>query len=520
MKKRLVILLTLSLLFSFNTTFWAKIEKNPITIQVVEKNQTKELTRWEALTFYWNYFKEIPESYKYISLNFKWVTKDTDLYKALQKLIYLDLLENTKINIYSDKKVNALTFYKLWEKILWTPFINLEETNSLKKRNAIEPDMRRVINSMRKVEEKTEIDDFKIDWSSKELDMKQAIFIDAYNTILESHYDRNTIDEVKLWDSAISWVAKWANDKYTAYFPPVENKNFQEGLNWEYEWIWSYVDMENPWVVKIVSPISWSPSQKAWLKWWDIVTKVDWKEITIKNSLQEVVSWIKWPAWTNVVLTIIRDKKELEITVVREKIIIKDIEFELINDKTFVISVKSFWETVSAHFELALNELKKHNNVNKVIIDLRNNWWWYLEEVSDILSHFVPEWEITAYVEYLSWDKEYKSRWYDLIDFSKYKIILLQNSWTASASEIMIWTIKDYYPSSQTIGETTYWKWSVQTIKSYTDWSSLKYTIAKWFTWKSRTWIDWVGIKPDIELEQDLKNINNDNVLNKAINIR
>ena len=122
-------------------------------------------------------------------------------------------------------------------------------------------------------------------------------------------------------------------------------------------------------------------------------------------------------------------------------------------------------------------------------------------------------------VKYQNHNKWYYSDWNNGLDLSKYKLVLLENSWTASASEIMIWTIKDYIPESIVIWEKSYWKWSVQTIKSYKDGSSLKYTIAKWFTWKSETWIDWVWISPDIELEFDLdkfKKYNIDNQLEKA----
>jgi carboxyl-terminal processing protease len=89
----------------------------------------------------------------------------------------------------------------------------------------------------------------------------------------------------------------------------------------------------------------------------------------------------------------------------------------------------------------------------------------------------------------------------------------------------MIGTIKDYFPKTIIIGETSYWKGSVQTIKTYKDGSSLKYTIAKWFTWKTETWIDWIGITPDIEMKDDSKNSfikNNklDKVLEKAKSIK
>lgn len=47
-----------------------------------------------------------------------------------------------------------------------------------------------------------------------------------------------------------------------------------------------------------------------------------------------------------------------------------------------------------------------------------------------------------------------------------------------------------------------------------------KYTIAKWFTWKTQTWIDWIWLAPDIELELNIeafKYNGKDNQLDKAI---
>jgi carboxyl-terminal processing protease len=306
-----------------------------------------------------------------------------------------------------------------------------------------------------------------------------------------------------LINSAIDWLTKWTDDKFTTYFPPTEKNNFDADLNGKYEWIWAYVDMEIPWEFKIISAISWTPAELAWLKWWDIVTFVDSKEITKENTLQEVVSWIKWPAGTKVKLTVKRWEETLVIEIARAKIVIKEVEYKIVNNKIFYIQIKTFWDTVKEEFEVALNSMKENNNITTLILDLRNNPGWYLDQVTDMLWFFVPEGNPTAVIKYKDYKTTATSRWYTLIDFSKYKIIILQNSWTASASEIMIWTIKDYYPEATLIWEKTYWKWSVQTIKPYDDWSALKYTIAKWFTWKTETWIDLVWIKPDIEEKID-----------------
>ncbi len=60
-------------------------------------------------------------------------------------------------------------------------------------------------------------------------------------------------------------------------------------------------------------------------------------------------------------------------------------------------------------------------------------------------------------------------------------------------------------------------------MKQYKDGSLLKYTIARWYTGRSETSIDWVGLTPDILLEFDSEQYwkyERDNQLNKAINLR
>lgn len=498
--------------------FWT-YTTNAFSVKIVDPDEYK-IDRWEVFDFYaWFINWLIPESYKYIKLNFKDVDEKSELYWSLQKLVYLNLIKNSSTNIGEHKKISAYNFYKLSEVIFDIKIIKESEIEELKKTetNINHLDNVKAIINGKKLEFSNEYNK-----SKNNIELKKEIFWDVYSTITNEHYDKNTFNEEELINSAIAWLVEWTKDKHTVYFPPTETKDFYESLNWEYEWIWAYVDMETPWVFKIVTPIKDSPSQKAWLKWWDRVLKVNWVEITKENSLKEVVSWIKWPKWTSVILTIQREEKTFEVTVLRDKIIINDIEYELIWNNTFYIEIKSFWDHVGTDFDKAMNDLAQRKWIDKIIIDLRNNWGWYLSQVTDMLSYFVKVDEVTAQVKYIDSTLNYYSKWINLIDFSKYKIVILENSGTASASEIMIWTIKDYYPNTIIIWEKSYWKWSVQTIKSYWDWSTFKYTVAKWFTWKTLTWIDWVWIIPTIELEFDLDSYNmynKDNQLEKAIGI-
>ena len=86
----------------------------------------------------------------------------------------------------------------------------------------------------------------------------------------------------------------------------------------------------------------------------------------------------------------------------------------------------------------------------------------------------------------------------------------------------MIGTLKDYFTDIVVLWETSYGKWSVQTIKAYPDGSSLKFTIAKWFTGKTQIGIDGIWIKPDIEIKLDEEKYKKgiDNQLEKALEIK
>ena len=518
-KKNIIIssIIIFSSLTSFCNAF--SFENTNIKITTISNEQIEtKITKEDIFNFYASFFdSKIKDSYKYIKLNFKDIKKWTNLEKSLQKLVYLGLIENPNLALKSNETIDAWSFYKISEKILDISIDNSISKNEFKNRDVNLDDLKIIKNIFNKK-------DISINqWlTNTELQTKIAIMQDVYNTIKNQHYLKDSINEWDLIDWAIEWIASWTKDKHTVYFPPIDSENFQDWLAWEYEWIWAYVDMEKPWFLRINSPIPWSPSEKAGLKWWDIVTKVDGKEITENNSLTEVVSWIKWPAWSITVLTINRDWEILEIEVKREKIVITDVDSEKLDYSTYYIKIKSFWEHVSREFKKSLEEIKSDKNIKKIILDLRNNWGWYLEEVAEMLSYVIEKDQNTAVVKYLDNDKIFISKWYNLLDLNNYKIVVLQNSGTASASEILIGTLRDYFPNITIVWEKSYWKWSVQVMKNYVDGSLLKYTIAKWYTWKTQTWIDWKWIIPNIELELDIEKYsenNYDNQLEKAKSI-
>lgn len=522
MKIKILLSILISIVFTLSNVN-AEENQNLPEEEIITTESTAEdiadeikVTNKYLLIYFSDFFTNTPESYKYINLNYNNIDEWSALEHALKVLVYHDKIDNLNVSIKNDNIPNAYTFYKAASKILDFEFTLKKD--ELVARNIKQMDLD-YVTKIFNVRLSKEIHDNNSTIWNEYLWEKEEIFNDVYKTLTNSHYDKENIstDDLIYW--AIEWLAEWTWDKHTVFFPPVESADFTESLNWEFQWIWAYVEMTSPWVVTITSPISGWPAEEAWIQGWDIIIKADDNIVTEQNSLEEVVSWIKWEEWSTVTLTISRKWKEKVIEVVRWTIVVKNIEHERLKTSTYYIKLKTFWAWISWEFKEALEEINRHPSIKKIIIDLRNNGGWFLSEVTEMLSYVVPEWEPTAVIKYQWFNKIYRSAGYDLIDLSKYEIVVLQNSWTASASEIMIWTMSDYLDITK-IGEKSYWKGSVQTIKNYDDGSSFKYTIAKWFTWKTETGIDWIWINPDIELEYDIekyKETGEDNQLNEAI---
>jgi len=452
--------------------------------------------------------KDIPESYQYIDLKFNDISEWSKLEIALQKLVYLNLIKNVEVSVQPSVAVNLYTFELLAKKILWLEISGSGTMSSKKQQYLLEKDLKSLENSLTStpIEWKVSVTETPKNSSNSVLWDKEAIFNDVYSTLKNWFYDRSSLEDEALVNGAIKWLASWAWDIYTSYFPSVESTDFFSWLNGEFEWIGAYVEMNEPGILLIVSPVVDSPAEKAGIKAWDIVTQVDGKKVTPNNTLGEVVSWIKGPSGTTTTITILRWKEGLvkTFTVKREKITINNVDYRKQNSDTFYIQIKTFGDNVEREFNKAAENIWNDTSIKNIIIDVRNNPGGYLDEASLILSYFVPKWEPTAIVSNGTKDTKYVSLWFEIIDASQYNIIILQNAGSASASEILVWTLKDYFPKTVIIWEKSFWKGSVQSLKTYQDGSTLKYTTAKWFTGKTRKWIDHVWISPDVNLEYDI----------------
>jgi len=346
-------------------------------------------------------------------------------------------------------------------------------------------------------------------WENLNQAWSLPLLTEVYSAIINEYYKAWDLSSSDLLYWAAEWMADSVWDKYTTFMRPTKSKNFNEGLDWSFQWIWAYVEKEKEWI-RIVTPINWSPAKKAGLKAGDLVIEIEWENV-IDLTLEEWIALIKWPEWTFVNIKIKRWNDYLDFRIKRAKVVIPSVQ-ERVEDWILIITVNQFWQKT---FEEIRDLIQENDKINSIIFDLRHNPWWYLSVAENTLSLFVESWEIIVQIKYPKYKATVKST-PDIKKIKGKKIVILIDEGSASASEIFAWTMQDYW-LAEIIWTTSYWKWTVQTIMEFVDGSQFKYTIANWMTWKWNP-VDWVWVIPDIEVENDVEKFW-DEILNKAKNV-
>lgn len=308
------------------------------------------------------------------------------------------------------------------------------------------------------------------------------------------------IDEQKILNETIKGYIKGLNDPYTEYMTKEEMEEFSQDVMGNFTGIGIYLtkDVEKNAVI-VISPIKDTPAHKAGILPGDIITKVDGVSYT-GEELTEASNKIKGEIGTSVKLEILRDGKTMEFEVNREHIKINHVESKVLENNIGYIEFNSFDEGCSKEFKEKLEELKG-KNITALVIDIRNNGGGLVTEALDI-ADFIVEKDATLLITTDKKGKEEitKAKNDPMINMP---VVLLTNSSSASASEILAGALKDNGKAT-IVGEKTYGKGVIQELLTLTDGSGLKITTNEYFT-PNRNKINKVGITPDIEVKLDEK---------------
>lgn len=305
-------------------------------------------------------------------------------------------------------------------------------------------------------------------------------------------------DQTKVW-GAIEGLASSYGDPYTVFFPPVESKSFEEEISGSFGGVGMEIAIVDG-SLTVVAPLKGTPAEAADVRAQDKIIMIGDKSAS-NMTTDEAIKLIRGEAGTPVKVTFTRKgvKDPIIKTLVRANIEIPTIDTELLPENVFVIHLYSFSAISPNLFRSALREFVESGS-DKLVLDLRNNPGGYLEAALDMASWFLPTGKIVVTEDFggNKDKKEYRSRGYDVFN-ENLKFAILVNEGSASASEILAGALREY-DEAILVGTKTFGKGSVQELLPVTGETSLKITVAHWYTPLGHS-ISESGLTPDIEIK-------------------
>lgn len=291
--------------------------------------------------------------------------------------------------------------------------------------------------------------------SSTSDDKALTDYIQSMIKMIRENY-KGEIDEKKLLEGAMKGMLS-SLDPYTSYFTAEESESFFGTISGSFSGIGVMIDKQKDYVV-IVKVFPDSPAEKAGFMIGDKIAKVGDKDL-FGATPEEVASIVRGPTGSSISISVIRENtsKMITLNATRAEIKISPVSYKIIKDIGY-IKLDMFSGTAFENMLVALNEFDK-KNIKKVVFDLRNNPGGLVDQAVSISQLFVPKGLITK-LDYKSEaipDQSYFSN----LEKTKYKLVVLMNKNSASASEIFAGAVQDT-KAGLLIGTNSYGKGVVQ----------------------------------------------------------
>jgi carboxyl-terminal processing protease len=270
-------------------------------------------------------------------------------------------------------------------------------------------------------------------------------------------------------------------DPYTTYIPEKDMDDFNFQSTGEYGGIGSLIRKQGDETI-IADPYSGFPAAKAGLRAGDVILEVGGRK-TDEMPITEVSSLLKGEPGSLLDLKIKRPYSEelLQFKIIRQRIVISNVAYSgMLDDQTGYIRLSNFTTNASNEVQAAFLELKKNDDFNKLVLDLRSNPGGLMIEAVRICNLFIDKGELIVSTKgkVKNWDGEYKTS-KTALD-TEIPIVILVNRASASAAEIVAGAMQDL-DRAVIIGQRTFGKGLVQATRPLKYNSQLKVTTAKYY---------------------------------------
>jgi len=332
-----------------------------------------------------------------------------------------------------------------------------------------------------------------------------AVIDQAYSLIKEnSVYGTN---ETALIEGAIRGMAGAIQDPYSTYYTEKEAALHKQSLAGQRVGIGIEITEKDGKFI-VVSPVKSSPAEKAGIRPYDEIVQVDDERLEGK-TIGQLMQMIQGEAGEKVNLVLYRPSTErhIKVSVKREEMNNKTVASKVLKVKDTdigYVSISMFGEKTAEEWVEATKKLVSED-VEGIIVDLRDNPGGYLHSVAAVVSSIEKDNTIFAYMQNGKGAMEpIKTSKLEVDDLyldkmKKYPIVVLQNEGSASASEVMAGAVQSW-DRALIVGSKSFGKGTVQETWGLDNGGELKLSTNKWLT-PERDWIHGKGIEADIEVE-------------------
>ena len=255
--------------------------------------------------------------------------------------------------------------------------------------------------------------------------------------------------------------------------------------------------------VKVVSPIDGTPADAAGMEAGDFITHVDSQSL-LGLTLDEAVGMMRGPVGSEIIITVVREGEDepFDVSIIRDTIKLTAVRARTEGD-TVVLRITTFndqtYPNLVNGLEKQVEEAGGMENINGIVLDLRNNPGGLLNQAIRVSDAFLEKGEIVSTRGRYSEDSErYNAKSGDLANGKP--IVVLINGGSASASEIVAGALQDHRRAI-VVGTRSFGKGSVQTVMPLRGEGAMRLTTSRYYTPSGRS-IQALGVSPNIIVEQ------------------
>ena len=331
------------------------------------------------------------------------------------------------------------------------------------------------------------------------------LFGDIFERIRAQYVEE--VEDAELIEAAINGMLT-SLDPHSSYLSASDFEDMRTQTSGEFGGLGIEVTQEEGYV-KVVTPMDDTPADKAGMEAGDFITAVDGESILGLN-LEQAVELMRGPVGSEIILTVVREGTDepFDVSIIRDTIKLTAVRARTEGDSV-VLRVSTFnrqtYPNLESGLKKQIEELGGEDNVNGIVLDLRNNPGGLLNQAIAVSDAFLDQGEIVSTRGRNPRDSErYNATDGDLSNGKP--IVVLINGGSASASEIVAGALQDH-GRAVVIGEKSFGKGSVQTVVPVRGDGAMRLTTSRYYTPSGRS-IQALGVAPDIIVVQPRRDPN------------